>query len=124
MTSDPAAPGQGSRNENGTVILIGFVVILAAGAGFWVYRSTVITRNAAEVSIAEYLQLKEEGHIREVRLEGEDLTAEIAGGGFVCDGRSYKHIHCIVPPAYLVDPKGFAELRSGLSPSQFIHTPR
>jgi len=124
VTNEPAASPPSSRSGSGTAILIGFVVLLAFGVGYWFYRSMVRDRSTAEVSLVEYLDLKSQGHLRVVRLEGADLDAEIADGSFVRDGRGYPRIHTVVPPAYLVDPKGFAELHSGLSPSQFIHTKR
>lgn len=72
----------------------------------------------------EYLKLKEDGHLGKVELEGDDLFAEISDGSFIRDGRAYQYVHAVVPPAYLVDPKGFAELHSGLAPSQFIYRKR
>lgn len=122
MTDSPVASDQGPRSGSGTAILIGIVVLLTLGAGFWFYRSFVPDRSTAEVSIAEYLNLKSQGSIRAARLKGPDLDAEMAGGGFIRDGQAYKRIHCSVPPAYLEGQKGFEDLHSGLSPSQFIYT--
>jgi hypothetical protein len=124
VTDVPGASGKGARTGGGVVTLVIFALLIVIGVGYWFYRSMVPDRDTAAATVEEYLNLKSDGNIKRVRLNGEELTAEVAQGAFTRDGRSYARIILIVPPAYLMNPKAFAELHSGLSASEFIYTPK
>jgi len=72
----------------------------------------------AEVSIEEYLKLKDNGNIASVVVEGEDLIADMKVA-YVSENHSYKKIHSNVPPAYLIHPDGFKKLSENIKPDQF-----
>jgi hypothetical protein len=123
MTDVHSPSGQGARTGGGIVTFIVIVLLVAVSVGTFLYRERAFRLRYAEITMEEYLKLKSGGFIKVVRVDGNDLFADIAQGGFVRGNQAYKSVHAIVPPAYLVDPKGFAELHSGLSPSQFTYTP-
>src|SRR6185295_3990866 len=91
----------------------------------------VVTRPAfgpgrmADVSIAEYLYEKSQGHIESVTIEGDELVADMKPGGFVRDNHSYKKIHTTLPPAFLMDTNGFDQLKpADISASKFQYNKR
>src|SRR6185369_7977380 len=59
-------------------------------------------------------------------VEGEELTAEMQKGGFIKENEShtYKKIHTIVPPAFLIEEAGFKKLSEGIPAKQFQYLKR
>jgi len=124
MTSEAAGP-EGRRNR-GTAVLIGFLLLSGLiGAGFLAWRSSLSGRfrDAAEVSIAEFRDLKTAGQVKEVWLEEADRYVDVAPA-FVRYGLSFDLVHAVVPPAYLLMPQGMNQLRSGMDPSHFHVGPK
>src|SRR5688572_20388852 len=94
-------------------LLLLILIFIAIMMVVWT-RSSFNPGRMAEVSIQEFLELKKQGSIASVVVEGEELTAEMQKGGFVRDNHSYKKIHAIVPPAYLIEEAGFKQLSEGI----------
>jgi hypothetical protein len=119
MTVD--AVGAKTSRGSGTgwyILLILVAGMMGAGALARHLRAASRFNPAAEISMEEFLGMKKLGRIREVWLEGSDLNAQ-AEPDFVRDGESFRFVHAVVPPAYLMQPAGLNELKSGVDPSRF-----
>jgi hypothetical protein len=118
----PEGAGPGKDHGSGMGWLVSLVLVgglIGAGVLVWHFKGGSGFGPAAEVSIAEYLELKANGQVREVHLEEQELSAALVSD-FVRDGKHFVYIHVLVPPAYLVDARGFNELKWGIDPARFI----
>jgi hypothetical protein len=118
----PEGAGPGKDHGSGMVWLVALVLVgglIGAGVLAWHFKGSSGFGPAAEVSIVEYLELKAKSQVREVHLEEQELSGALVSD-FVRDGKHFGYIHAVVPPAYLIDAKGFNELKSGIAPAQFI----
>src|SRR5579863_1932940 len=98
------------------LIFIAIMMVVWTKAGFNPNR-------VAEVSIEEYLVLKNDKAIASVVVEGDELTADMQKG-YVHDNHNYKKIHANIPAAYLIHPDGFKELAQGIAPEKFQYIKR
>ncbi|HVR86817.1 MAG TPA: hypothetical protein VMU54_21010 [Planctomycetota bacterium] len=92
--------------------------LIGVRVGWWHLRSASRFDPAADVTIQDFLDLKRMKQIREVWLEGADLFAGDEPA-FVRDGRAFRFVHVIAPPAYRGNPAALNELKSGIDPSRF-----
>src|SRR5262245_27614905 len=104
-------------------LLLLILIFIAIMMVVWT-RSSFNPGRMAEVSIQEYFEQKSAGNIASVVVEGEELTAEMQKGGFIRDNHTYKKIHAIVPPAYLIEEAGFKKLSDGIPPKDFQYSKR
>ncbi len=119
MSPEGAGPGKDhGRGTGGLVALILVGGLIGAGVLVWHFKDGSGFGPAAQVSMKEYLELKAQGQVREVRLEENELSAALVSD-FVRDGEHFVYIHAVVPPAYLIDAKAFQELQSGIDPARF-----
>jgi cell division protease FtsH len=95
-------------------VLLFLVLIFVAIMLFWGGKATIGPgARVAEVSVEEYLDLKQKDFVAKVSVEHDELTAEMQKN-YVRDGKPYKKIHVTLPPAYYLDFQGRAKLTEGL----------
>jgi len=103
------------------MLLFGVLLLLAA-LMLWAGRSAMGgSSRVADVSIETYLEEKRNGKVREVRISGDELEAEMVEA-YMLDGRPYKKIRATLPPAYYNDDSGFEKLSSGIEPGKFHYS--
>jgi cell division protease FtsH len=97
-----------------------FLVLIFLAVMMFVWGRTAIggAGKVAEVSIEEYLELKENGKVRSVRIVGDDLEAEMHNG-YMRAGRPHRRVHAKIPPGYIADYQGYRRLTEGL-PAQNV----
>jgi cell division protease FtsH len=121
---DDLQPKEESRpRKPRSFLLLLILIFIAIMMVVWT-RSSFNPGRVAEVSIQEYFEQKEAGTIASVIVEGEELTAEMQKGGFLKDGHTYKKIHTIVPPAYLIEEAGFKRLAEKIPAKDFQYSKR
>jgi cell division protease FtsH len=120
---DDLQPKEENRPRKPRSFLLLLILIFVAVMIFWTSKAALVPGRMAEVSIVEFLQEKKAGNIAHVDVEEGELTAEMQKG-YIRDGRNYKKIHAVVPPAYLMDEKGFKELSEGIPASEFKYNRR
>ena len=111
--------GESRRKPRGFLLLL--VLSLAALILLYSGRAVIGTSKVAEVSIEQYLELLDDGKVKEVSVEGDVLEAELSSG-HVVDGREYKKIRAPVPSAMLSDYEGWRQLSRGLRPDRFRYS--
>src|SRR5579883_3350539 len=99
-------------------LLLLVLIFIAIMMVVWT-RSNLGPGRMADVSVSEYFHQKALGQI-----EGDELIADIKTPGYSKEGHSYKKIHATIPPAYVVDTKGFEELKAGIPPEKFQYNKR
>jgi cell division protease FtsH len=98
------------------LLVFGLVAVML----FWYLKALGGTGKVVDVSIEEYLDHKKNGMVKEVWITGHTLEAEVKNG-FVRNGKEYKKIRARIPPAYIEDQKGFAQLSEGLEDPKLFH---
>src|SRR5262249_10012172 len=105
---------------SGWMIALTLTISVLAVAVWYGWRSFAASK-VAEISVEDYLRIK--SSLDDVRIEGNDLYGEVSKGAFVVNGKAYKRVHLIIPAAYLTNPEGLEELKSGVEPSRFHMSP-
>jgi hypothetical protein len=117
-----------SRRPRASAVLPVLVLFIAVAAASWAafewWRSPTRMANAPGCDLDYFLQLKRDGGIREVWVEGTRLYAEINPKVVHFQSTDdLRYIRTTVPPAVLADPKRFNELGEGLPPGKFHFAP-
>jgi cell division protease FtsH len=100
------------------------LVLLFGGLMFFLMGKQVLGGGGRviEVSIEEYLESKKSGRVKSVRIEGDELTAEMHLG-YARGGREYKRISAKIPPSYIQDYAGHQKLVEGLPAESVAYAP-
>jgi cell division protease FtsH len=96
------------------LLILCFIFIMV----LWTSKQTLGQGRTTRVSISEFEQLKSQGQIKEVFVEGDELQAELQGG-FAKGGKSFSRIEAKIPPAFLTDMEGYRRLAEGLPVEKF-----
>jgi len=118
---EPQPPKDETRRKPRGFLLL---LILAIAALTLLYSGKAIygTPKVLKVEIKQYEDFLGLGKVKEVWIEGEELTADLKSGHVGEDGREYKKIRTILPPAMLEKPEGFDRLSKGIEPDKFHYT--
>lgn len=102
-----------------------FYVLLVALIGFTLYSASQFRPPSGmeEVTLEEYLDLKEAGSLREVWISGDgELRADLISGSML-KGKSCSRIRSQLPRSSLGDPAAYERLVRGL-PAEKVHDAR
>src|ERR1043166_3679293 len=105
-----------SRRPRSYLMLL--VLALLTLTILWQARTVVGGSRTTDVSIEEYLALKQNDQVAEVWVSGYELEARMQHG-YRKNDRNYEKIHSKFPPAFVEGYDGYSKLSSGIKPEHF-----
>jgi cell division protease FtsH len=123
MDFDDGSPRKDdSRPRKPRSMLLLLVLVLVGILLVWGSRNTLGSGGSVlDISVEEYLALKNQDLVAKVVIEHDELLAEM-NKGYSRQGKSYKKVRVTLPPAYYMDYAGRAKLTEGMKGEDITDT--